>query len=232
MCRVWGVWAAALAWASAMVAWAGPVDVQNLPVEHRGAAFYDALPDIISSLPSASDDMFIWNGPDGSYRFGMQGADQWRVESRDANGHVEGRYVYKTPDGQTVDVSYGAGPQGYRAKGDAIPGGEAPLYETRDTQTQGETQTQGGILAEGDPQAQEAPYGALVRAGEEAKFPNGNGVTTYADDESQAIVTDIEPQYAQASAVFPVLTIRGTDTFLVGPPTVNDEPLLPAAIAV
>ncbi|XP_068221273.1 uncharacterized protein [Palaemon carinicauda] len=207
--NVGGVWAA-LAWASAMVAWAGPVDVQDLEVEHR-EALHDAPRDITSNLPSASNDMFIWNGPDGSYRFGMQGDDQWRVESRDKNGNVEGRYVYKTPDGQTVDVSYGAGAQGYRAKGDAIPGGEAPLYKT---------------------EPEEDAYGALVVSKTDVQYPNGDGVTTYTDGERQAIVTDIEPQYAQASAVFPVVTLRGTNTALVGPPLVNDAPLLPAAIAV
>lgn len=214
------VWAVA-AWVSVTAVWAAPSNVQDLKVEHRE----DSL-DISSNLPSATNDMFMWNGPDGSYRFGMQGQDQWRVESRDANGEVTGRYVYRTPDGQTVDIFYGAGTQGYRAIGDAIPGGAAPLTQDVGDQRISDESILSPVWGP-DP-----AYGALLKAGQETQFPNGDGVTTYTDNDAGAIITDVKPQYLSSFAVYPVLNIPGTNAILLGPPLVNDEPLQPAAIPV
>ncbi|XP_042862036.1 uncharacterized protein LOC122247096 isoform X2 [Penaeus japonicus] len=197
-----------LVWAVTEVALAAPT--QDLPLEHRGAADEpQALPDITSNLPAASPDLFIWTDPDGTYRFGMQSDDQWRVETRDANGVVTGRYVYLTPDGQTVDVSYNSGPQGYRATGDAIPGGAAPLDQERPA----------------------VAYGALSVAGQQMTMPGGHGVTTYSDSEATAIVTDITEPEDSRLIVYPIVSnVLGSSGLVVGPPTVSDEPVLSAAI--
>lgn len=165
-----------------------------------------------------------------SFRFAMKGEDQWRVESRDANGNVKGRYVYKTPDGQKVDVSYDAGPQGYRARGDAIPGGAAPLVQEEET-VEVETPT----LYQPDEDLRVAsPYGALRVAGQQATMPSGEGITTFSDSEASAIVTDIVDDQSQSQfVIYPVVTnFLGTKGPVVGPPIVSNKPVLPAAILV
>ncbi|KAK8407084.1 hypothetical protein O3P69_002009 [Scylla paramamosain] len=119
----------------------------------------------------------------------MQGDDQWRVESRDPDGIVRGRYVYKTPEGRLVDVTYDSGPQGYRAKGDAIPGGAAPLdqapledlpvaenlaFQGQDQDQHQETHdTRDELLV---------PYGALLLTEVEKTQPSGDGIITFSDD--------------------------------------------------
>ncbi|XP_063860458.1 uncharacterized protein LOC135100872 isoform X3 [Scylla paramamosain] len=221
-------------WAALGVAWASPVS--ELRAEHR------ELPqDILSGLPVASPDTFSWSKPDGSYRFGMQGDDQWRVESRDPDGIVRGRYVYKTPEGRLVDVTYDSGPQGYRAKGDAIPGGAAPLdqapledlpvaenlaFQGQDQDQHQETHdTRDELLV---------PYGALLLTEVEKTQPSGDGIITFSDDSTLAIITDIQhndtPQ--RPSAVFPLVFLSDSSDQVVGPPLVNDEPVLPGAIPV
>ncbi|XP_027232718.2 uncharacterized protein [Penaeus vannamei] len=212
-----------LLWAVTEATLAAPA--QDLPVEHRGAADQpQALPDITSNLPAASPDLFIWTDVDGTYRFGMQAEDQWRVESRDANGVVTGRYVYLTPDGQTVDVSYNSGPQGYRAKGDAIPGGAAPLdQEPQPDETP--------VTYESDDEEKAAvAYGALRVAGQEATMPGGDGVQTYSDSEASAIVTDIvDPE--SRFVVYPIVSnVLGSSELVVGPPIISDQPVFSAAI--
>lgn len=239
--RTWALTAVLAIWAAAGGVWAStvedlraehraidlPVDrVVDLPAEHRAHDFTDLL----SKLPIATSNMFIWNHPDGSYRFGMQGDDQWRVESRDADGTVKGRYSYQTPEGQVVDITYDAGPQGYRARGGAIPGGasllqqqtpeESPLVPTR------YSQQSGGELSD--------YYGALLYVDVEKTLPSGDGVTTFADDDNVAIVTDVRLQQLQEGpvAVFPVGFLPGSTLQLAGPPFVNDSPVQPAAIPV
>ncbi|XP_071529803.1 uncharacterized protein [Panulirus ornatus] len=198
--------------------------VSELKAEHRSEPL-----DILSDLPVVSADMFIWSSPDGSYRFGMQGDDQWRVESRDADGSVEGHYYYKTPEGEVVDISYAAGEQGYHARGDAIPGGAAPL------QQDGTPVKPPVLLKLGQEQLEEglaSAYGALLLAGMENTLPSGNGVTTYSDDKNSAIVTDVQLHLPEERpvAVFPIVTIPGSVEQVAGPPLVNEEPVLPAAI--
>ncbi|XP_047495082.1 uncharacterized protein LOC125043150 [Penaeus chinensis] len=198
----------------------------DLPLEHRGVAnLPQALPDLTSNLPAVSPDLFIWTDVDGTYRFGMQADDQWRVESRDADGIVTGRYVYLTPDGQTVDVSYNSGPQGYRAKGDAIPGGAAPLdQESQPEETPVTYQSD-------DDEGEAVAYGALRVAGQEATMPGGNGVQTYSDSEASAIVTDIVEPKATRFVVYPIIAnVVGSPGLVVGPPIVSDKPAFSAAI--
>lgn len=62
-------------------------------------------------IPVATDNSFTWHGGDGSYRMGMRGADQWRVETRDRHGSVLGQYHYRTPDGGKAQVKFTAGPK-------------------------------------------------------------------------------------------------------------------------
>ncbi|KAG7160586.1 putative Insect cuticle protein domain-containing protein 12, partial [Homarus americanus] len=226
------VWAAVITGAAV---WASPAD--DLRPEHRSEPYID-----LADLPVASNNMFIWNNPDGSYRFGMQGNDQWRVESRDPDGTVKGRYFYRTPEGREVDVSYDSGRQGYRARGQAIPGGAAPLQQEDITQEDDQVEQQ--ILLKlaqqpQQPQLQEdekiaSPYGALLLSDVEETFPSGDGITTYSDTENMAIITDVQLQHLQEApeAVFPVILIPGTSDVLSGPPHVNDNPVLPAAISV
>lgn len=162
----------------------------------------------------------------------MQGEDQWRVESRDADGEVTGRYVYKTPDGQLVDISYNSGHQGYRAVGDAIPGGAAPplLQDTPPKQEQ-------VLLKSGQDLTNEEldrPYGALslLLAGLQETHPTGQGVFTYTDQDRTAIVIDVYLNEHRPVATFPIaLSDRFEDT-VVGPPQLDGEPVLPAALEV
>lgn len=167
----------------------------------------------------------------------MQGDDQWRVESRDADGTVRGRYVFKTPEGRVVDVSYDSGTQGYRARGDAIPGGAAPLTQTQ--QTDDFVAQDLGLLRQ-DQQQQEIgtaddfskPYGALSLREVEKTLPSGDGVYTFSDDNTLAIITDVRENKApkKPAAVFPLVFIPGSSEQLIGPPTLDGQPVLPGAI--
>ncbi|XP_045131256.1 uncharacterized protein LOC123516161 isoform X1 [Portunus trituberculatus] len=235
--RLWTGRLMALAvWAVVGVAWASPVS--ELRAEHR------ELPqDILSGLPVASPDTFSWSKPDGSYRFGMQGDDQWRVESRDPDGTVRGRYVYKTPEGRLVDVSYDSGSQGYRARGEAIPGGAAPLDQapledlpvTQNLAFQSQDQDQDQPQQAHDTRDELlVPYGALLLTEVEKTQPTGDGVITFSDDSNLAIITDIQDSDAplRPSAVFPLVFLSDSSDQIVGPPLVDDEPVLPGAILV
>ena len=169
----------------------------------------------------------------------MQGDDQWRVESRDAGGNVQGSYMYKTPEGQVVLVSYESGPQGYRAKGDAIPGGAAPLEQVQQKE---QPVTQGLAFLRQDQQQQALgtrdqssnPYGALLLREIEKTRPSGDGVHTFSDDSNLAVITDIREteNLKRPSAVYPLVFLPGTSEQLVGPPLVDDEPVLPGVILV
>lgn len=169
----------------------------------------------------------------------MQGDNQWRVESRDADGTVRGRYVYKTPEGRVVDVSYDSGTQGYRARGAAIPGGAAPLEQVQHT-ADSVAQNLGSLRQ--DQQQQEIgttddflePYGALLLREVEKTRPSGDGVFTFADDNTVAIITDVRESKIprKPAAVFPLVIIPGSAEQLSGPPTLNGQPVLPGTILV
>ncbi|XP_069939299.1 uncharacterized protein [Cherax quadricarinatus] len=232
--------AAVLTWAAVGGLWvAGEDDLRpedDLPAEHRAGGHHT---DLLSDLPFASSDTFVWNAGNGSYRFGMQGDNQWRVESRDSDGTVKGRYFYRTPEGQVVDITYDAGQQGYRARGDAIPGGAAPLHhqETPPMVIQQGIETPGEVVpTDKELIAGEVvdPYGALLYYGMEETLPSGDGVITYSDPENLAIVTEVKsrPRQEAPVAVFPVVALPGFTDHLAGPPLVNDFPVLPVAIPV
>lgn len=208
------------------VVWAGlrmarAASLGQLPVKHRAAPL-----DILSGLPVATPDMFMWTSPDGSYRFGLQGTDQWRVESRSPDGTVKGRYFYRTPEGKTVDVSYDAGPQGYRARGDAIPGGAAPpLHQQRQLQQQQHQQQQQ------DERVNNA-FGALLLTDVKETLPFGEGISTFVDDNTLAIVTDVKLHQAprRPTIVFPIAFLPGSHNEVAGPPLIDNMPVLPGAI--
>ncbi|KAK4300802.1 hypothetical protein Pmani_027018 [Petrolisthes manimaculis] len=275
--------------------------IQLMP-EHRAASHQQpasSLPQFIG-LPAATPDFFMWTGTDGSYRFGLQGRDQWRVESRNPEGVVSGRYYYRTPEGKEVDVSYDAGPKGYQARGEAIPGGAAPPehqqkeqeyqqreqqqqeYQQREQQQQEYQQReqqqqeyqqgaqQQQEYQQGSQQQQEyqqgaqqqqqqqqedlmlkqrqeepvlqrgeglsSPFGALLLTNVQETRPMGEGIDTFADDNTLAIVTDVKFHQQHLSkrptAVFPVVVLPGSTDEIAGPPLINDQPVLPGALLV
>lgn len=167
----------------------------------------------------------------------MQGDDQWRVEARDADGTVRGRYMFKTPEGRVVDVTYDSGPQGYRARGDAIPGGAAPLVQTQHTDDFMVEDL--GLLRQEQQQEEidtsddfSKPYGALLLREVEKTHPSGDGVHTFSDVNTLAIVTDVGKNRApkKPAAVFPLVSIPGSSEQLIGPPTLDGQLVLPGAI--
>ncbi|XP_076052727.1 uncharacterized protein LOC143032147 [Oratosquilla oratoria] len=172
---------------------------KDLKLEHRTAE--DVRLDIVSDLPAATDDMFIWRGPNGTYKFGMQTPDQWRVESRDSDGNVKGHYSYKTPEGEMVDVSYTSGADGYRAEGDAIPGGVAghsakPVvkFSLPVEKSTLEVENFSPDMEQAQEDEDVIPYGALRKAGERLTLPNGPGVSTVEDNDIQVIVTEVKEE--------------------------------------
>uniref|UniRef100_T1JKT7 Uncharacterized protein n=1 Tax=Strigamia maritima TaxID=126957 RepID=T1JKT7_STRMM len=65
---------------------------------------------------------------DGSYNFAYQTKDgQTRAETTGADGAVRGSYVYTSPEGQEVKVSYTADKNGFHADSDAIPRAPSPV---------------------------------------------------------------------------------------------------------
>ncbi|KAK3860827.1 hypothetical protein Pcinc_033147 [Petrolisthes cinctipes] len=224
------------------------LEAAQLMPEHRAAIDQQpmsSLPQFVG-LPAATPDFFMWTGSDGSYRFGLQGHDQWRVESRNPEGVVSGRYYYRTPEGKEVDVSYDAGPQGYQARGEAIPGGAAPPIDHQREQTyqQGtqQQQQQDLMLKQGQEQpvlqrgeGVSSPYGAILLTNVQKTRPMGEGIDTFADDNTLAIVTDVKfhqhlPE--RPTAVFPVVVLPGSTDEIAGPPLINGQPVLPGALLV
>ncbi|CAL4153894.1 unnamed protein product, partial [Meganyctiphanes norvegica] len=169
-------------------------------------------------------------------RFGLQSDDQWRMESRNPDGVVEGRYVYKSPDGQTVDISYNAGPQGFIAEGDAIPGGKAPLIDAPITDNENRVaqvlessyDVQSATLSIEDPDA--IPYGALhVRnlQGFQPVAPDGNLVADF-----EAVVPYGALHVNSLPAFQPVVPDENSledlkaQAFIISAPLYNSKPLL------
>lgn len=169
----------------------------------------------------------------------MQGDNQWRVESRDTDGTVRGRYVYKTPEGKVVDVSYDAGPRGYRARGDSIPGGAAPLTHAQHSDDS-VAQDLGTLRLEqhqqeiGSIDDYSKPYGALLLREVEKTRPSGDGVVTFSDDNTLAIITDVHESKSprRPAAVFPLVFIPESSEQLFGPPTLDGQPVLSGTILV
>jgi len=58
--------------------------------------------------------------------FGYTAADSAREERRHADGTVNGKYSYTSPEGKLVQVRYGAGAGGFQAYGDHIPPPDTP----------------------------------------------------------------------------------------------------------
>ena len=66
---------------------------------------------------------------DGSYTFGYEAADgTFKVETRDIDGNVKGKYGYLDDNGVLKTVEYNAGKtEGFTAQGDHLPEPVAPL---------------------------------------------------------------------------------------------------------
>lgn len=59
---------------------------------------------------------------DGSYTYGFEAADgTFKIETRDVNGNVKGKYGYVDANGDLKTVEYSAGKPGFEAKGDHLP---------------------------------------------------------------------------------------------------------------
>lgn len=89
---------------------------------------------------------------------------------------MSGRYYFRTPEGKEVDVSYDAGPKGYQARGEAIPGGAAPPLDQQEEQGAAPVQQEGDVR----PQLQRgegfsSPYGALLLTDVQETRPVGEG---------------------------------------------------------
>ena len=58
---------------------------------------------------------------DGSYTYGYEGADgSFKIETKDANGDVKGKYGYVDGDGKVRTVEYGADKYGFQPSGEGI----------------------------------------------------------------------------------------------------------------
>lgn len=58
---------------------------------------------------------------DGSYTYGYEGADgSFKIETKDANGDVKGKYGYTDGDGKVRVVEYGANKYGFQPSGEGI----------------------------------------------------------------------------------------------------------------
>lgn len=58
---------------------------------------------------------------DGSYSYGYEGADgSFKIETKQANGEVKGKYGYVDTDGKLREIEYGANENGFQASGDGI----------------------------------------------------------------------------------------------------------------
>lgn len=58
---------------------------------------------------------------DGSYTYGYEGADgSFKIETKDANGDVKGKYGYVDGEGKTRTVEYGANKYGFQPSGEGI----------------------------------------------------------------------------------------------------------------
>jgi hypothetical protein len=60
--------------------------------------------------------------PDGSYTYGYESGDgTYKIETRAANGEVQGKYGYYDPTGELREVSYGAGAnRGFEPRADGL----------------------------------------------------------------------------------------------------------------
>ena len=55
---------------------------------------------------------------DGSYSYGYEGADgSFKIETKLANGDVQGKYGYVDSDGNTREIEYGANKNGFQPTG-------------------------------------------------------------------------------------------------------------------
>lgn len=58
---------------------------------------------------------------DGSYTYGYEGADgSFKIETKDANGDVKGKYGYVDGEGKVRTVEYGANKYGFQPSGEGI----------------------------------------------------------------------------------------------------------------
>lgn len=58
---------------------------------------------------------------DGSYTYGYEGADgSFKIETKDANGDVKGKYGYVDGSGKVRTVEYGANKYGFQPSGEGI----------------------------------------------------------------------------------------------------------------
>jgi len=58
---------------------------------------------------------------DGSYTYGYEGADgSYKIENKDANGGVKGKYGYYDDAGQLREIEYGANRDGFNPSGTGI----------------------------------------------------------------------------------------------------------------
>ncbi|KAL7647205.1 UNVERIFIED_CONTAM: hypothetical protein RMT77_002463 [Armadillidium vulgare] len=132
-------------------------------------------------FPSATQDSFQWFTDRGTFRFGMQGKDQWRIERRYPDGRVFVRFAYRTPEGEVVDNSFTRGKLSeFDRKESGIQGtGEYEEYSPYDLLPQENVKLYG--------QEETAkPYGALSDAfqGE----TNMNSKEVVLDEKSKAII--------------------------------------------
>ncbi|XP_018016649.1 uncharacterized protein LOC108673348 [Hyalella azteca] len=173
----------------------GQPNLANLAAEHRNTE--DDLPRF--PTPEASDNSFLWKTGAGAYRFGLRAPDQWRVETRDAEGSVRGQYFYVTPDGGRVSMHYNAGPQ--RNKGSELlqvsgpVGGAGQLLSPYKGATQQQdAATLQALLLKLRAEEGVQPYGALKLVsdlGTQRLFPLSDG--DLVDDALQAVVTFVRP---------------------------------------
>lgn len=71
---------------------------------------------------------------DGSYSYGYEAADgSFKIETKDANGQVRGKYGYVDADGQVREISYGADKNGFSPEGTDINVPPPTIHNDRDS---------------------------------------------------------------------------------------------------
>lgn len=73
------------------------------------------------------------NNPDGSYAFAYETSNGIAAQESGIGGEqATGGFKWISPEGQTIDIQYTAGPNGYVPTGDAIPvAPEVPAHVAR-----------------------------------------------------------------------------------------------------